>query len=64
VLSFATHNFDLVVEGAAVQVTDPSIVAAMAARWADNARSGRRDTLEVGENFGRPRLTSTAREHL
>jgi hypothetical protein len=33
-LSVATHDFDLVVEGAASQITDPSTVAAMAARWA------------------------------
>ena len=33
-LSVATHDFDLVVEGTAGQVTDPPVVAAMAARWA------------------------------
>ncbi|MFC5332615.1 pyridoxamine 5'-phosphate oxidase family protein [Mycobacterium branderi] len=33
-LSLATREFDLVVEGSAQQVTDPSIVADMAARWA------------------------------
>ena len=33
-LSVATHDFDLVVEGVATQVTDPPVVAAMAARWA------------------------------
>jgi PPOX class probable F420-dependent enzyme len=33
-LSVATHDFDLVVEGTAGQVTDPQVVAAMAARWA------------------------------
>jgi len=30
----ATLDFDLVVEGTACQVTDPPVVAAMAARWA------------------------------
>lgn len=33
-LSVATDEFDLVVEGEAGQVTDPPTVAAMAARWA------------------------------
>jgi Pyridoxamine 5'-phosphate oxidase len=33
-LSVATHDFDLVVEGQAHEVTDPTIVAEMAARWA------------------------------
>lgn len=33
-LSVATHDFDLVVEGTAAQVTDPPTVATMAARWA------------------------------
>jgi hypothetical protein len=33
-LSVATHEFDLVVEGATVKVTDPPTVADMAARWA------------------------------
>jgi Pyridoxamine 5'-phosphate oxidase len=33
-LSVATHDFDLVVEGTAVQLTDPETVSAMAARWA------------------------------
>ena len=33
-LSVATHDFDLVVEGTAYQVTDPPVVASMAARWA------------------------------
>ena len=33
-LSVATHEFDLTVNGAAVQITDPQTVAAMAARWA------------------------------
>ncbi|MCU1460219.1 MAG: pyridoxamine 5-phosphate oxidase-related FMN-binding [Acidimicrobiales bacterium] len=32
-LSVATHEFDLVVEGEAHRVVDPSTVAAMAARW-------------------------------
>lgn len=34
-LSVATHGFDLVIEGVAHVVTDPTTVAAMAARWAD-----------------------------
>jgi PPOX class probable F420-dependent enzyme len=34
VLSVATHDFDLVAEGTARQITDPPTVAAMAARWA------------------------------
>jgi Pyridoxamine 5'-phosphate oxidase len=34
VLSVATHDFDLVIEGTAVPVTNPETVAAMAARWA------------------------------
>jgi hypothetical protein len=33
-LSVATREFDLVVEGASHQVTDPPIVAAMAEHWA------------------------------
>lgn len=33
-LALATEEFDLVIEGAAHPVTDPPIVAAMAARWA------------------------------
>lgn len=33
-LSVATHDFDLVLEGTASQVTDPPAVAAMAERWA------------------------------
>ena len=33
-LSIATEEFDLVVEGEAHRVTEPTVVAAMAARWA------------------------------
>jgi hypothetical protein len=33
-LSVATHEFDVVVEGEARKITEPSTVAAMAARWA------------------------------
>jgi hypothetical protein len=33
-LSVATHDFDLVVEGEARKITDPSTVSAMAERWA------------------------------
>jgi hypothetical protein len=32
-LSLATHDFDLVMEGEATKVNDPSTVASMAARW-------------------------------
>jgi PPOX class probable F420-dependent enzyme len=32
-LSVATHDFDVVIEGSAHRVTDPSTVAAMARRW-------------------------------
>jgi PPOX class probable F420-dependent enzyme len=35
-LSLAAQEFDLVVDGDAVVVTDPATVAAMAARWAEN----------------------------
>ncbi|MGZ4695044.1 MAG: pyridoxamine 5'-phosphate oxidase family protein [Acidimicrobiales bacterium] len=34
-ISVAAHDFDLVVDGTAAQITEPSIVAAMAARWAE-----------------------------
>jgi len=33
-LSVATHEFDLVADGEATKITDPSIVADMAKRWA------------------------------
>jgi hypothetical protein len=36
VLSTATEEFDLVVEGDAHQITDPATVAAMARRWAED----------------------------
>ena len=42
-LSLATHEFDLVVEGDAVKVTDPATVAAMAKRWADGGWPARVD---------------------
>jgi len=35
-LSLATREFDLVVEGDAAVVTDPAVVAGMAARWAED----------------------------
>jgi PPOX class probable F420-dependent enzyme len=35
-LSLATREFDLVVEGDAAVVTDPAVVADMAARWAED----------------------------
>ncbi|WP_330255618.1 pyridoxamine 5'-phosphate oxidase family protein [Nocardia sp. NBC_00565] len=34
-MSVATHEFDLVVEGTATQITDPEVIADMARRWAD-----------------------------
>jgi nitroimidazol reductase NimA-like FMN-containing flavoprotein (pyridoxamine 5'-phosphate oxidase superfamily) len=42
-LSLSTHEFDLVVEGEAHRVDDPSTVAAMAARWADEGWPARVD---------------------
>lgn len=42
-LSVATHDFDLVVEGAADQITDPPTVATMAAQWAEEGWSARVD---------------------
>jgi Pyridoxamine 5'-phosphate oxidase len=47
VLSVATQEFDLVVEGEAVRVTDPATVAAMAARWAAEGWPARVD--ETGQ---------------
>ena len=35
-ISVALHEFDLVVEGTAAKITDPSTVAVMAARWAED----------------------------
>ena len=46
-LSVATTEFDLVVEGTAVKVTDPVTVADMAARWAAEGWPARVD--ETGE---------------
>ena len=42
-LSVATHDFDLVVEGLAEKVTDPSTVAALADRWAADGWPARVD---------------------
>lgn len=42
-LSVATHDFDLVVEGAADHVTDPPTVAAMAGKWAEEGWPARVD---------------------
>ena len=42
-LSLATHEFDLVVEGTAQQVTDPAVVADMVARWAADGWPARVD---------------------
>jgi hypothetical protein len=46
-LSLSTHEFDLVVEGDAQKVGDPSAVAAMAARWADGGWPCRVDETGV-----------------
>jgi pyridoxine/pyridoxamine 5'-phosphate oxidase len=46
-LSFATHQFDLVVEGEAHLVTDPSTVSVMAARWAAQGWPARVDDSGV-----------------
>jgi hypothetical protein len=46
-LSVATHDFDLVVEGEALPVTDPETVASMAARWADEGWPARVDDTGV-----------------
>jgi nitroimidazol reductase NimA-like FMN-containing flavoprotein (pyridoxamine 5'-phosphate oxidase superfamily) len=43
VLSVAAHDFDLVVEGTASKISDPQIVAAMAARWAADGWPARVD---------------------
>ena len=43
VLSLATHDFDLVVEGTAARITDPPTVAARAADWADEGWPARVD---------------------
>ena len=42
-LSVATHEFDLVVNGVAHQVTDPATVGAMAERWAADGWPARVD---------------------
>lgn len=42
-LSVATHEFDLIMDGEAHIVTDPSTVATMAARWADEGWPARVD---------------------
>ena len=42
-LSVATEEFDLVIEGEAVKVTEPAIVADMAARWAADGWPARVD---------------------
>ena len=43
VLSVATHDFDLVVEGTASKISDPQTVAGMAARWAAHGWPARVD---------------------
>ena len=43
----ATHEFDLVVEGTAHEVNDPSTVSAMAARWAAEGWPARVDESGV-----------------
>ncbi len=42
-ISIATRDFDIVVEGTAQRVTDPPVVAAMAARWAEEGWPARVD---------------------
>jgi PPOX class probable F420-dependent enzyme len=46
-LSVAAHEFDLVVNGEAAVVTDPSTVSAMAARWAEEGWPVRVDDTGV-----------------
>jgi hypothetical protein len=46
-VNLATEEFDLVIEGRAAKVTDPSTVAAMAARWNDAGWPARVD--ETGQ---------------
>ena len=55
-LSVATHEFDLVVEGRAVKVTDPSTVATMAERWAAEGWPARVDDtgLALTAEFSAP----------
>ena len=43
VLSLATEQFDLIVEGDSHRITDPSTVAAMAAQWAEQGWPARVD---------------------
>ena len=52
-LSVAAQEFDLVVAGEATLVTDPAIVAGMAARWAAGGWPARTD--DTGPNTARPR---------
>src|SRR5713226_930445 len=49
-LSVASHDFDLVVEGEARKVSDPSTVAAMAERWAAEGWPARVDDTGVALN--------------
>jgi hypothetical protein len=55
-LSVATHEFDLVVEGEALKVTDRSTVAAMAERWAAQGWPARVDDtgLALTAEFSAP----------
>jgi PPOX class probable F420-dependent enzyme len=55
-LSVATDEFDLVVEGSAEKVTDPSAVAAMAERWAAGGWPARVDEtgLALTAEFSAP----------
>jgi pyridoxamine 5'-phosphate oxidase-like protein len=55
-LSVATHDFDLVVEGEAEKVTDPSTVADMAERWAAEGWPARVDEsgLALTAEFSAP----------
>jgi PPOX class probable F420-dependent enzyme len=55
-LSVASHDFDLVVEGEARKVSDPSTVAAMAERWAAQGWPARVDDtgLALTAEFSAP----------
>ena len=55
-MSVATDDFDLVVEGEARKVTDPSTVAAMAERWAAEGWPARVDDtgLALTAEFSAP----------
>ena len=68
-MSLATEEFDLVVEGEATLVTDPAIVADMAARWAAGGwpgpgrRHGRGAHCGVQCALGRPAALARVPPH-